>query len=145
MNRQFSFFLFSLIALLFLSACSDQQEAVDDVFDYKHSFIGDNSAVVKILNALPYHESLQEVALHTKEEPYGMTVKYNQLQGDPQKIAVQNSAYLFTLIDNADWITFNFDGEKVELTRQEAEKLTGVNFASVTKEELSKAVENKTH
>ena len=64
---------FSLLVLLLLSGCNSNDRNINnDIFQFKDSFVGDNSAVGNIVNQLPGAEKLNGFELKTNEEPYGI-------------------------------------------------------------------------
>lgn len=112
--------------LILLSGCSSNSNAVDaDPFQYKDAYIGDNSAVVNTLMHLQGADHFSGFELQTKEEPYGMTVSYDWTESElnPKETAINNTSYLFALIQNADWVTFHFEtvagAEEYKITREE--------------------------
>ena len=60
---------FSLLVLLLLSGCNSNDRNINnDIFQFKDSFVGDNSAVGNIVNQLPGAEQLNGFELKTNEE-----------------------------------------------------------------------------
>ncbi|WP_228275784.1 DUF4825 domain-containing protein [Gracilibacillus oryzae] len=83
------------------------------MFQYKNSYVGDNSAVGNIVNELAHSKELNQISLQTKTEPYGITLEYNdidaeQVEEEMKHMVISNATFLFALIKNADWITFQF-------------------------------------
>lgn len=60
---------------MIVSGCSKVSE--EDIFKYKNSYVGDNSAVGNIINQLQGAEHLEIFELETKEKPYGITLDYD--------------------------------------------------------------------
>ncbi|SFE75790.1 DUF4825 domain-containing protein [Alteribacillus iranensis] len=119
-----------LFLLLFITGCSSTQEAnmKEDIFSYDSSVLGDNSAVAAILNHLKHSESLRDISLQTKSEPYGLTVTYEGidatlLEKEYTETAIYNATFLFALVDNADWMTFVFENEKEHTLRVTKDEL----------------------
>ncbi|MEK0285359.1 DUF4825 domain-containing protein [Caldifermentibacillus hisashii] len=113
--------LLSLIILL--SGCSQSVESKTDLFQYKNSYVGDNSAVGNIVNELPYNNELKQISLETKKEPYGITLEYKDIDansGDKEmkETVITNSTFLFALIKNVDWIAFKFPDKEFSVTRE---------------------------
>jgi len=75
------FFSLSLLILLFLNGCNSN-DANEDLFEFKGSFVGDNNAVGSIVNQLPSGEYLHGFELKTKEEPYGIILNYEDIEAD---------------------------------------------------------------
>ncbi|MGG7621539.1 DUF4825 domain-containing protein [Bacillus coreaensis] len=130
--------IFSLLVMLFLSGCNPNDDK-DDIFSFKGSFVGDNSAVGNIVNQLQGVEHLSGFELETKTEPYGIILNYDWTDTEQKyrETAIYNSIYLFTLVQNVDWITFKFDGFEYKITKAELQDGSGIQFLQIkNKEEL---------
>ncbi|SET71910.1 protein of unknown function [Oceanobacillus limi] len=111
------------LLFLILSACNSNTNE-EDLFQYKGSTIGDNSAVVNIIQQLKHQEDFKDVALATNTEPYGMTIHYDSLKEsatikEMQDTAIFNATFLFILIHNADWVTFDFGEQEYTINKNE--------------------------
>lgn len=96
-------------------------------------YIGDASKVGGVISNLPLAQLSTGMELHTKEEPYGLTVNYDlskangnvfesrkgaaltdsrgwELVPELRAQMMQNSAILFSLIDNCSYINLNITG-----------------------------------
>ncbi|MFZ0445840.1 MAG: DUF4825 domain-containing protein, partial [Bacillus sp. (in: firmicutes)] len=101
---------FSLLVLLLLSGCNSNDRNINnDIFQFKESFVGDNSAVGNIVNQLPGAEQLNGFKLKTNEAPYGIILNYDWTESEQEykETVTYNVIFLFTLVQNVDWITFN--------------------------------------
>lgn len=115
------------ICLFIISGCSqnnNQKTESTDLFQYKNSYVGDNSVVGHILNGLPLSESLTSFELATEEEPYGILIQYNPSSVNPTTSEgfmelVYNATYLITLIQNADWVQYNIGDQTLRITREQ--------------------------
>ena len=89
---------------------------------YKSKYIGDNSNTSHLLNALPLSE--YGYVFEIDSEIYGLTINhnytdwYNNENLYIDKALVYNSVFLFKLIDNLAYITFNFSGSNYTITRE---------------------------
>ena len=89
---------------------------------YKSKYIGDNSNTSHLLNALPLSE--YGYVFEIDSEIYGLTINhnytdwYNNENLYIDKALVYNSVFLFKLIDNLEYITFNFSGSNYTITRE---------------------------
>ncbi|WP_339214856.1 DUF4825 domain-containing protein [Solibacillus sp. FSL W8-0372] len=110
-----------LFVLIVLSGCSQNADSKADIFQYKDSYVGDNSAVGNIVNQLNYSNELKQISLHTKEQPYGITLEYNDITADKEikETVIANATYLFALIQNVDWIAFKFPANEFTVTKTE--------------------------
>ena len=146
MKKTTKYFTFSLLLVLLLSACNSATTNSDDgLFQYKESLIGNNSAVINIIGQLWHAEKFEEVALQTKSEPYGMTITYKDLDAamadkEYKETVVYNASYLFALIDNAEWIVFDFDDRQYEITKSALEDWYNQELSDFTDEEELEAL-----
>ncbi|PIC80182.1 DUF4825 domain-containing protein [Sporosarcina sp. P18a] len=135
------YFLTSFILILFLNGCSSTtDQPSEDVFQYKGSYIGDNSAVIHIIEQLHDAEKFEEVSLETKTEPYGMTIKYKNMdaamgESEYKKTAIYNASYLFALIENAEWVSFEFGDYTYTIHKSELQEWYGKELNDFTNEE----------
>ena len=135
----------ALLLLFFLSRCGSDDKVNEDLYEYEGSMIGDNSAVISIIEQLEHSEEFKEVALETKTEPYGMTVRYEGMgpditEMDYKKTAILNAAFLFALIENAEWATFDFEEMEYKIKKTELEDFYGRDLREFAGEEELKSV-----
>ncbi|MFF3102510.1 DUF4825 domain-containing protein [Viridibacillus arvi] len=139
MKRKTGFFLFSLLILLSLNGCNSR-EVNEDIFQYKASYVGDNSTVGNIVKLLLNSEYLDGFELKTIEEPYGILINYKGISAEDieknyKETAIYNATFIFTLVKNAKWITFNFDDQEYKITKQELESWYGKELSEYMSEE----------
>ncbi|WP_246366986.1 DUF4825 domain-containing protein [Paraliobacillus salinarum] len=133
--------LFSLLVMFLLSGCNSNSSNTDaDLFQYKDSYVGDNSAVVNSVIRLQGEQHFSGIELKTKEKPYGITVNYEWSESklNTKETVINNASYLFTLIQNVDWITFNFEMvegmETYKITREGLQEWYGIEWNEVQNE-----------
>lgn len=102
------------------------------IFQYKGSYIGDNSADMNVVMQLPQGKLFKSFSLETKKKPYGMTLNYSDVQSPIKPLVVHNATYMFTLIKNASWVKFVFPNEKYTLTRKQMQQWYGKDLRSIT-------------
>lgn len=89
---------------------------------YKSQYIGNNSNASHLLNALPLSEYGYVFEIDSKGcgliVDYHCTDWYNNENLYIHKALVYNSVSLFKLIDNLEYITFNFSGSSYTITRE---------------------------
>ncbi|MEC2160756.1 DUF4825 domain-containing protein [Virgibacillus halodenitrificans] len=153
MKRTAGYLLFSLLLALILNGCAFNnnvtKDSNEDIFQYKGTVIGNNSAIINILGKLKHNEKFEEASLVTSEKPYGMTVTYGSLdtpevEKEYKETAITNATFLFALIKNAKWITFHFDDQAYKITRSKLQDFHSNDlneFAS--QKELEAAVEKQ--
>ena len=105
---------------------------VESLYDIKTPYVGNASAVGKIIGSLPYSEGLEYINFEVSTEPHrGVIVNYKKAvkEYNPENM-FKNAKIMFALIDNLDEITFTVDGENHEFSRADEAKYTN------TKEEF---------
>lgn len=116
--------MFLLFILFVINGCDPNNESPsNDLFQFQGSYVGDNSAIGNLAYKLPNGENLDGFELKTKEKPYGIVLNYKNievadLEKEYQEIAIYNASFIFALVQNADWITFNFDDHEYTITKQ---------------------------
>ena len=109
-----------------------------DIFRYKGSYIGDNSAVANIAYHLPTSKEFKQFSLQTNEEPYGMTLEYEQApnvsRDEDKKNVLTLATYMFTLIRNAEWVTVNYPYGQYTLKREQLQQWYGTDLSKITNE-----------
>ncbi|PFH81733.1 DUF4825 domain-containing protein [Bacillus sp. AFS088145] len=123
-----------LILLISLTSCSFNKNTNKDIFHYKNSYVGNNSALGSIIKQLPNHNEFTKMSLQTKKKPYGITIDYKNLPANTKNIVINNATYLFALIKNVEWIVFDFADQKYTVTRQQFNEWYGKDLSSYTNE-----------
>ncbi|MEE6131728.1 DUF4825 domain-containing protein [Bacillus sp. 1780r2a1] len=140
MLKYMKLFLFSLSVLLLLNGCSSAN-TTKNLFEFKDSYIGDNSAVVHIVHQLLHEEEFKKLKLQTKKQPYGIHLTYEDISGadnEREKVAIYNATFIFALIQNVDWIIFQFDNAEYKLTKEELEGWYGKQLSDFSNEKSLK-------
>lgn len=139
MKKLTPYFVIGVLMLMLLSGCSSSSNnASQDIFKYKGSYVGNNSAVANIIGKLPYSKEFKEVSLQTQKKPYGVVIKYGKVTGNIEKNVINNATYIYALVKNADFITFNFPNKKYTLTRQQLQNWYGEDLNQITDEKVLK-------
>jgi len=129
---------------------------IEKLLKNKTPYVGDNSKVAAIIDALKLPEGLirNTIELKTEESPYGLIINLDMedASGMLQNGAISSNALftdsvlLFSLIDNVDYIEFRiedktgkYDGAKYgfTFTRAEVERLTGEDVRVYSANEAS--------
>ena len=131
----------SLLVILVASGCNTKTSEAD-LFQYKNAYVGDNSAVINIVNHSMQSEKFRGLELKTKETPYGIILNYDGLESEKnnKKTVIYNATYLFALIQNAEWITFNFDHQEYKITRKALIEWYGEDFSKLQSEKELKTL-----
>ncbi|WP_270180932.1 DUF4825 domain-containing protein [Alkalihalobacillus sp. CinArs1] len=128
-----------IVLLIIVSGCRSAEPAEETLFQYKDSYIGDNGAVGAILRMLPGSTELKSLSLQTKSEPYGLTAYYSKAlpEEEQRETFLFNATFLFTLIQNAEVVSADYDGEVLSVTRDELQAWYGENlFEAASEDEL---------
>ncbi|MFJ5624580.1 DUF4825 domain-containing protein [Peribacillus loiseleuriae] len=138
---------FLLLAILIVSGCNiksgneDSLEIKDayvgDLFKFKDAYVGNASAVGNIVSRLESAEHFKGFELKTGDEPYGIILNYGG-EGSEQnhkETVIYNATFLFALIQNADWITFNFNNQEYTITRENLQNWYGGDFRGLQSED----------
>lgn len=138
---------FLLLLVLIVSGCNSKirdEEPLDiklgytdDLFKYKDAYVGDTSAVGNIVSRLKNADQFKGFELKTDKKPYGIVLNYSleKSEQDYKGIVLYNATFLFTLIQNADWITFNFESEEYTITKEKIKNWYGEDFTRMQNEE----------
>lgn len=143
MIKVVKFLFISLLGLYLLSGCNTDH-INDDIFQYKDSFVGDNSAVGNIANRLAGAKQLTGMELKTNEQPYGITLNYawEQSQKEYKETVVYNATFLFTLVRNVDWIVFHSDLGQYMITKENIQSWYDTELNEIeTEDELRELIQ----
>lgn len=135
--------IISMIILMIATACSNTDLQTVDLFKFKDSYVGDNSAVGNITRELPSPngEQIDGLELKTTEEPYGIIVNYKSVETTEQtkvnyeETALFNATYLFALVKNVDWVTFHFVHQELTVTREDLQNWYGKDLREFQNED----------
>ncbi|ANU27037.1 DUF4825 domain-containing protein [Planococcus versutus] len=128
------FMTFLFVVTLIVSGCNTKKE--EDLFNFKGSHVGDNSAVINIVSQLKGATYSKDFELKTTEEPYGIILNYDWSDSEMnyKKTSIYNATFLFALIENLDWVTFNFDNQPYKITRESLQNWYGENLNELENE-----------
>lgn len=125
------------------SLSNRKETNITDVIKYKTDYVGDDSAVFKIITNLPGGTFDHGMTLQTDSKPYGIEIDYGISDGsnineqqfneywtteDTQKIFLNNATALFVLVNNLDKITLKLEkdqGKIFTVTRKDLEAYYG--------------------
>lgn len=129
------------------------------VLKYKDSYVGDNSAIVNIVNNLPANIYNNGIELQTTSKPYEITIRYKGFEDIDVRfeddslisssfadIMKNNALILLSLVKNADIVNFNVDEGVVVITYQRVDLVNshkedfGNNLEKITQDKS--ALEN---
>nr|WP_295971282.1 DUF4825 domain-containing protein [uncultured Bacillus sp.] len=141
MKKKLSSFFSIVFLLLLLAGCGLNEDSGKDVFQYKGTLVGDNSSVGAIIKEIPFNEYFKEFSLQTKKEPYGIIVKYDIDQESPElndenmkELALCNSTYLFALVQNAEWVQYEFGTQTLKVKKKDLQAWYDKDLSSINDE-----------
>lgn len=135
-----------LLIVLFISGCkpNNASSTNEDLFQFKGSYVGDNSAIGNLTFKLVNGEYLEGFELKTAKEPYGIILNYRGIEAkdlvkEYKETVIYNATFIFALVQNADWISFNFDDQQYKITKENLQDWYGENLSKLkSEEEISK-------
>lgn len=114
------------------------KSGIENIIKYQNKYIGDNSNTGNLIGNLPLSEYGYSFEIDSKN--LGVTINYNTTNWYNnedlyvEKSLIYNSVSIFLLIENAEYIKYNFSGNSYETNR----KLIEENYP-----EYFKIIENK--
>ena len=108
------------------SPFNQEISAIENLLQYQNKYIGNNSNTGNLIGALPLAEYGYVFEIDSKN--CGLTIDYHftdWYDNDglyTERALVYNSVSLFTLIENLEYITFNFSGSSYSITRNAIEE-----------------------
>ena len=134
-----------------LSPFNRSISGIDNIIKYKNKYVGNNSNVGNLLYALPLSE--YGLVFEIDHNKFGIIVNYNTTdwyKNDNlyiEKSLIYNSASMFLLIDNIEYIKYNFSGSLYTITRDEFEKnypnYSQIKTNTINKDKFNQYVEQK--
>ncbi|WP_214752489.1 DUF4825 domain-containing protein [Exiguobacterium sp. s16] len=121
-----------VVLLIVLAGCGDTERS--NAFQYKGSYVGDNSAVAGIAKTLPMHDCYKSIELQTKKRPYGLTIRYSDPEIErieQERLAIRNAATYFTLVQNTEIVRFAFPNRTYSFSRPEMEAWLDIDFSTI--------------
>ncbi|WII37874.1 DUF4825 domain-containing protein [Paenibacillus thiaminolyticus] len=127
-------FIFLFVLLLTLAGCDSNSRSAGagdkDIFQYKNSYVGDNTAIGSILGMLPQSDRLKQFSLSTTEKPYRITVQYHEAaspmsESEIRETVIFNATFLFALVQNVDQVHLELKGQSYLLTREQLQSWYG--------------------
>lgn len=103
-----------------------EKSGMEHIIKYKNRYIGNNSNDGNLLSALPLSE--YGFAFEIDSENMGLVIDYmtTDWYGNDnlyvEKSMIYNSIAIFSLIDNAEYVIYNFSGNSYKVTRQAVEE-----------------------
>ena len=122
------------------------KSGIDNLIKYKNKYIGNNSNDSNLISSLPLSEYGYIFKIDT--ENLGLIINYHITDWYInenyylEKSLVYNSIAIFALIDNVDYIKYNFSGKTYEVKRKNVEN-NFPNYKDIIKNGIDKDAFNK--
>ena len=128
-----------------------EKSGIDNIINYKNKYVGDNSNDGNLLRSLPLYE--YGLVFEINPEKLGLTVDYHitdwYINDDMyvERALVYNSVSIFSLIDNVQYITYNFTGKSYKIERAKVQEIypnyNKINEDGINKENFNIYLESK--
>ena len=128
------------------------KSGIDNIVKYQNKYVGNNSNDGSLISSLPLSE--YEYVFEIDNDNLGLIIDYHitdwYISDDfyMQKSLIYNSVSIFSLIENVEYIEYNFSGSSYKVTRRAIED-NYPNYSeivqnnTINKENFNKYVENK--
>ena len=119
---------------------------IDNIIKYKGGYVGDNSNDGNLISALPLSE--YGYVFEIDSENLGLNINYHITDWYInenyylEKSLIYNSVSIFMLIDNIEYINYNFSGKNYKTTRKQIEEYYP-NYENIVNGEIDKDNFNK--
>ena len=123
-----------------------EKTGIEKIIKYKNKYIGNNSNGGNLIANLPLSEYGYTFQIDSKN--LGITINYHITDWYInenyylEKSLIYNTVSFFSLIDNVNYITYNFSGKTYKTTRKQIEE-NYPNFKDIIKDGLNKDNFNK--
>ena len=127
------------------------KSGIDNIIKYKNKYIGNNSNTGNLIRSLPLSEYGYVFEIDSKD--LGLIINYNitdwyiNENHYLEKSIIYNSVSFFLLIDNLQYIKYNFSGTSYQVKRDSLEKnfpnYKDISSKNINKKAYNKYVENK--
>ena len=129
-----------------LTPFNRDKSGIDTIIKFKNKYVGNNSNDSHLIDSLPLAEYGYVFEIDSKN--LGLTIDYHitdwyiNASHYLEKALVYNSVSIFALIDNVEYITFNFSGNTYTVNRKQVSELYP-NFEDITEDGVNKNNFNK--
>ena len=122
------------------------KSGIDNIIKYKNKYVGNNSNDGNLIASLPLSEYGYVFEIDTENLgliiDYHITDWYINENYYLEKSLVYNSVSIFSLIDNVQYIKYNFSGNTYEVKREDVEKYFP-NYQDIIKDGINKEAFNQ--
>ena len=127
------------------------KSGIDNILKYQSKYVGDNSNTGNLISNLPLSE--YGYVFEIDSNNLGLTIDYHITDwyiNDEmyvERALVYNSVALFSLIDNLQYVTYNFTGNSYTIKREKVQELypnySNINENGINKDNFNIYLENK--
>ena len=127
------------------------KSGIDNILKYQNKYVGDNSNTGNLISNLPLSE--YGYVFEIDSNNLGLTIDYHITDwyiNDEmyvERALVYNSVSLFSLIDNLQYVTYNFTGNSYTIKREKVQELypnySNINENGINKDNFNIYLENK--
>ena len=127
------------------------KSGIDNILKYQSKYVGDNSNAGNLISNLPLSEYGYVFEINSNN--LGLTIDYHITDwyiNDEmyvERALVYNSVSLFSLIDNLQYVTYNFTGNSYTIKREKVQEIypnySNINENDINKDNFNIYLENK--
>ena len=127
------------------------KSGIDNILKYQNKYVGNNSNTGNLISNLPLSE--YGYVFEIDSNNLGLTIDYHITDwyiNDEmyvERALVYNSVALFSLIDNLQYVTYNFTGNSYTIKREKVQELypnySNINKNGINKDNFNIYLENK--
>ena len=127
------------------------KSGIDNILKYQNKYVGNNSNTGNLISNLPLSE--YGYVFEIDSNNLGLTIDYHITDwyiNDEmyvERALVYNSVALFSLIDNLQYVTYNFTGNSYTIKREKVQELypnySNINENGINKDNFNIYLENK--
>lgn len=139
------------VCCILLAGCkspgTDSGNRIDDLWEAKTEYIGNNSAVGKLVYMTEFSQKGSfSMELETAQEPYGLIINFDDKAEDLKNTDFDSDAViLLGLIENLDYVELKSGEEKRRIDASEVSEKLGYDVKALgeSKEKLSEYLNQK--
>lgn len=128
-----------------------EKSGIDNIIKYQNKYLGNNSNTINLIGSLPLSEYGNVIELDSDNLgiiiDYHVTDWYINNDNYVEKSLIYNTFSIFSLIENVNYITYNFTGNTYTITREKFEEVypsyKTITYKNFTKEKFIICLEEK--
>lgn len=128
-----------------------EKSGIANIIKYQNKYLGNNSNTINLIGSLPLSEYGNVIELDSDNLgiiiDYHVTDWYINNDNYVEKSLIYNTFSIFSLIENVNYITYNFTGNTYTITREKFEEVypsyKTITYKNFTKEKFITCLEEK--